>query len=552
MEPCMNRNSVLFGLLGFFAPLLSLSTTNAAPVTVSYTGPAVAIPDNNSLGININIPVAGVGVISDLNFRFDTAGACDATVGNTNAAVTHTFVGDLTFRLTSPTGTMVSFMVRRGGTRENICLTTIDDDGGAPSLATITSTTGAPVAGNFSPEASGLLSGFDGQNANGTWILNVSDSAGVDTGSVRRFSLIFEPVPTCDSIICPADLMTNTAAGTCSRVVSYAAPLGSGTCGTITCTSPSGAAFPLGTSTVSCQTSVGNLSCSFQVQINDAEPPAISCPGELAVSTVSSFGAALDFAAPSASDNCPGMSPLQCSHAPGEIFPVGETSINCSTTDANGNPASCTFAAKVSGNVSIDSLPGDPPVCVGGAKIRSAKLVLKNIGGALPGGQTARLRGKVRFRPEVFGQINGQLNGAQVQVADLGNSKTALLEYSARTESIDAGGVGSPTACGTDDGWISPIAYKNSSNKLGSPTCISSSANGIKALTLGSPKKKSRISKLSFIFEGSRLLQSAVNGPLSTVVVFGSNVQGSVGQCASATFTASRCKRKGSTLICRN
>jgi Calx-beta domain/FG-GAP-like repeat len=34
------------------------------------------------------------------------------------------------------------------------------------------------------------LSGFDGQNPNGVWNLNVSDNAAVDTGSLRRFSLI--------------------------------------------------------------------------------------------------------------------------------------------------------------------------------------------------------------------------------------------------------------------------------------------------------------------------------------------------------------------------
>ena len=45
--------------------------------------------------------------------------------------------------------------------------------------------------GNFSPETTGMLSLLDGENANGTWVLNVSDNAGLDTGSMRRFSLIF-------------------------------------------------------------------------------------------------------------------------------------------------------------------------------------------------------------------------------------------------------------------------------------------------------------------------------------------------------------------------
>jgi subtilisin-like proprotein convertase family protein len=164
--------------------------SDAPAVTISYTGPAVAVPDNVPAGVNINLPVTGVGNITDLDFTFDTGGACDAVVGNTNAAFDHTFVGDLTFRLTSPLGTSTTFMARRGGTRENICATTIDDDSGAPNVSTLTSVTGQFVGGPFTPELTGLLSVFDGQPASGNWVLNVSDNAGIDTGSFRRFSLV--------------------------------------------------------------------------------------------------------------------------------------------------------------------------------------------------------------------------------------------------------------------------------------------------------------------------------------------------------------------------
>ena len=183
--------------------------------TVSYTGPPVPIPDNTAVGVNINLPVSGVGTISDLNFRFDTGGACNATVGNTLAAMDHTFVGDLTFKLTSPGGTTLTFMARRGGTRENICLTNLDDEGGFPNVSTITSVTGMPISGDFSPETTGQLNGFDGQNANGTWVLNVSDNAGIDTGSMRRFSLIFNtgaPTPT------PTPTPTATPTPACAPV----------------------------------------------------------------------------------------------------------------------------------------------------------------------------------------------------------------------------------------------------------------------------------------------------------------------------------------------
>lgn len=163
-----------------------------ATSTVSYTGPAVAVPDNTPAGVNIPITVSGLtGLITDLNFRFDAnpAGTCNATIGNVDAAMDHTFIGDLIFRLTSPGGTTVILVNRRGGTRENICNTLLDDDGGFPALSTVTSTTGQFLSGNYAPD--NALSAFDGQNGNGTWTLNVSDNAGIDIGSMRRFSLIF-------------------------------------------------------------------------------------------------------------------------------------------------------------------------------------------------------------------------------------------------------------------------------------------------------------------------------------------------------------------------
>ncbi|HMV85793.1 MAG TPA: putative Ig domain-containing protein, partial [Blastocatellia bacterium] len=196
----------------------TVTVTQAAaactPTVVSYSGSVVNIPDNNAAGVNINLNVANVGTISDLNFRFDTAGTCDATVGNTNAGVTHTFVGDLVFKLTSPQGTTVTLMNRRGGTRENICLTTLNDEGGLPALSSITGVTGQSVAGDYAPD--NPLSAFDGQNANGTWILNVSDNSANDTGQLRRFSLVFNQEcapPVCSFQAAPTSFNLSGAGG---------------------------------------------------------------------------------------------------------------------------------------------------------------------------------------------------------------------------------------------------------------------------------------------------------------------------------------------------
>jgi hypothetical protein len=173
--------------------------------TVSYTGAAVAITDNNPAGVNINLTVGGVGTVTDLNFRFDPldGATCDGTTGDTDCAVNHTWVGDLIFKLTPPDGSPTVTFIDRPGfpasaagcNNNNIGLVVINSDGGLPSVenqctGALPGTTGAlwPI-GNFSPN--NPLDAFDGENADGTWVLNVSDNAAADTGSVRRFSLVF-------------------------------------------------------------------------------------------------------------------------------------------------------------------------------------------------------------------------------------------------------------------------------------------------------------------------------------------------------------------------
>src|ERR1041384_3987067 len=162
-----------------------------ATSTFSYTGPAVAIPDAQSTGVNIPITVSGLtGSIRDLNFRFDGS-ACSATAGSTTVGLDHTFVGDLIATLTSPSGTRVRLLVLPGGSNgassgNNFCNTIFDDEGGGPSIQNIT-VTGNPYSGTFIPAES--LSAFRGENPNGTWTLNVADTVAGDVGNVRAFSL---------------------------------------------------------------------------------------------------------------------------------------------------------------------------------------------------------------------------------------------------------------------------------------------------------------------------------------------------------------------------
>src|ERR1051325_8858674 len=79
------------------------------------------------------------------------------------------------------------------------------------------------------------------------------------------------------TVACPAD-QTVTASSSCTAVVTYAAPTTSGACGAVTCTPPSGATLPVGTTLVSCVVS-GGPSCGFTVTVLAPAPPTITtCP----------------------------------------------------------------------------------------------------------------------------------------------------------------------------------------------------------------------------------------------------------------------------------
>lgn len=159
---------------------------------VSYSGPPVSIPESQPSGVDIYLEVSGLGVLTDLEFRLDSLPGCDASVGNPNASITHTFVGDLILRLTAPDGApTVAVIDRAGEDANNFCTVLLDDDGGYPSISSYTGP--GPVQGNFAPQ--NPLSAFAGENPNGYWKLNISDNFPGDVGTLNRFSLVLHTLP---------------------------------------------------------------------------------------------------------------------------------------------------------------------------------------------------------------------------------------------------------------------------------------------------------------------------------------------------------------------
>jgi subtilisin-like proprotein convertase family protein len=113
--------------------------------------PALAIPDNNPLGVSDTMPVAVTSEVTSLEVFLD---------------ITHTYIGDLIVELTSPLGTTVKLHNLSGGTAENIF-------GWYPSELT--------------PAQS--LDAFIGEPTEGDWTLHVSDNAGADLGTLNQWCL---------------------------------------------------------------------------------------------------------------------------------------------------------------------------------------------------------------------------------------------------------------------------------------------------------------------------------------------------------------------------
>ncbi len=79
---------------------------------------------------------------------------------------------------------------------------------------------------------------------------------------------------------------------------------------------------------------------------SDTTPPVVTTSGDVTVEATGPAGAAATFTA-SATDNVDGLVPVTCSPASGSVFPLGNTTVTCSATDAAGNTGSATLVVKV-------------------------------------------------------------------------------------------------------------------------------------------------------------------------------------------------------------
>ena len=123
---------------------------------------------------------------------------------------------------------------------------------------------------------------------------------------------------------------------------------------TVTCDPASGSLFPVGETTVTCTATdaAGNSSsATFRVTVTppaDTEPPTLELPAGLSAPATGPSGAPVTYDA-TARDDRDATPSVTCEPASGATFPIGETMVTCTATDAAGNESRGTFPVTVTG-----------------------------------------------------------------------------------------------------------------------------------------------------------------------------------------------------------
>lgn len=189
----------------------------------------------------------------------------------------------------------------------------------------------------------------------------VLDEAGnLDTCS---FNVIVELQQTV-VLNCPGDITLDNAPGVCGRNVNWTPPAFENPCSEFSVESnfEPGDFFPVGMTLVEyivVDKAGDTTTCNFNVNILDTERPMfMDCPEDVTISVEPDECEAIyNWTSPTVIDNC-GVTQLDSTNTSGSIFPIGETVVRYTASDASGNIQLCEFTVRV-----IDDVPPTFAVC---------------------------------------------------------------------------------------------------------------------------------------------------------------------------------------------
>ena len=140
-------------------------------------------------GTQVGIP--DIGDVSVSTSRFIGSGTVQGTIMDVDVKVgiIHSWVGDLSIIVESPTGTQVTLLDASSGCGNADDIDAIFDDEAV--MAAFCSGGVPTINGTFqvSNGDGSVLADFDGENASGDWSLLVDDAAGGSTGFIQGFSV---------------------------------------------------------------------------------------------------------------------------------------------------------------------------------------------------------------------------------------------------------------------------------------------------------------------------------------------------------------------------
>nr|XP_015802266.2 sushi, von Willebrand factor type A, EGF and pentraxin domain-containing protein 1 isoform X3 [Nothobranchius furzeri] len=179
--------------------------------------------------------------------------------------------------------------------------------------------------------------------SNGNWTANVHKAVCADTEPPR--------------IQCPADIVAQTDERRSTTNISWNAPTATDNSNEEVVVqmkpvySPP-QLLPIGKETITyiaTDRSANQANCSFTVTVIDTEPPFIDRCRSPPTVQAANTETAVNWEVPQFSDNSRGRLTVTSSHTPGSPFPVGETVVQYTATDAAGNSHTCNLTITVQG-----------------------------------------------------------------------------------------------------------------------------------------------------------------------------------------------------------
>ncbi|MCF8276209.1 MAG: HYR domain-containing protein [Flavobacteriales bacterium] len=185
----------------------------------------------------------------------------------------------------------------------------------------------------------------------GTTPIRYSATDGSGNTSLCSFSVTVEDTED-PLMVCPNGIVAYVEPNTCQAVVTYDDPTVTDNCNQsivpmLQSGLSSGDSFPLGDSQITFSATDGNgqsVSCSFTITVEDNEAPVVTCPSN----QTELFNNICQLTIPdytglaTTSDNCDANPVVSQLPAPSSVI-TGVTTVTLSSTDVDGNTASCSF-----------------------------------------------------------------------------------------------------------------------------------------------------------------------------------------------------------------